>query len=54
MSDNGCGFDSANPPKKEGHHSVGLDNIRERLKYLGGTMEIESAIGAGTQVRIII
>ena len=56
MSDNGCGFDQtqSNVSETKEHHSVGLDNIRERLGYLGGTMEIQSAVGQGTRVSIII
>lgn len=54
MSDNGCGFDVSAVPEGGAHRSVGLDNIRERLQYLGGRMEIASQIGCGTQVTITI
>ena len=54
MSDNGCGFDVSAVSEKGAHKSVGLANIRERLHYLGGRMDIESAIGQGTTVRISI
>ena len=34
------------------HGGFGLFNIRERLKLMGGTVEIHSIIGEGTTVRI--
>ena len=54
VADNGCGFDSSSTERTGPHKSVGLDNIRERLGYLGGSMEIDSVIGEGTAVTIII
>jgi signal transduction histidine kinase len=56
IEDNGCGFDvGANRAKpgnlKTGNHGgLGLDGMRERLSLIGGTLEVESAIGAGTTI----
>ena len=51
--DDGVGFDT-NALLDERKH-VGLRNIRERLKVMvNGTLEIESTVGVGTKVTIII
>ena len=53
VKDNGNGFDpDAAPGPNEGH--FGLLGIRERLKALNGTLEIESARGAGAKFKITI
>ena len=53
VSDDGVGFDT-NALLDERKH-VGLRNIRERLKVMvGGTLEIESTVGVGTNVLIKI
>lgn len=58
VSDNGSGFDSSAPAnaaheksRRTGH---GLDNMRERLKMVGGRCEINSEAGQGTTVRFAI
>lgn len=52
IMDDGVGYD-VNEMKKE--ESVGLDNVRFRLKYMvKGRMNIESSPGNGTKVTIII
>lgn len=51
IEDNGCGFDvSATVAKPGAQRGLGLDGIRERLSLIGGTLEIESAIGSGTTI----
>ena len=51
IEDNGCGFDvGAMTAKAGGYRGLGLDGMRERLLLIGGTLEIESAIGAGTTI----
>ena len=53
VEDNGMGFNT-NELLDERKH-VGIRNIRERLKAMvGGTLEIESTVGAGTKVFITI
>lgn len=49
IEDNGKGFDSSDPAKKEG---LGLKNIRTRVEYLKGTVEFNSRPGKGTLVAI--
>jgi signal transduction histidine kinase len=46
VSDNGAGFNIDSEPA----YSNGLRNLRERMKALGGTCEIESAPGKGTRI----
>lgn len=51
IEDNGCGFDVGTVAAKAGaYRGLGLDGMRERLTLLGGMLEIESAIGAGTTI----
>ena len=53
VKDNGGGFDPDSVPgPNEGH--FGLLGIRERLKALNGTLEIESASGAGSKFKITV
>ena len=53
VTDDGVGFDTSALLDERKH--VGLRNIRERLKVMvNGTLEIESAPGAGTKVSITI
>jgi signal transduction histidine kinase len=53
VEDHGVGFDPkvVHDPKKT--RGLGLFSIRERLDYLGGSMEIYSAIGKKTAVTLI-
>ena len=49
VRDDGCGFDpSAVPGIGQGH--FGLQGVRERMRHLKGSVDIESASGAGTYV----
>ena len=51
VEDNGCGFDVGALGAKAGNHrGLGLDGMRERLSLVGGTLDVESAIGAGTTI----
>ncbi len=47
--DRGCGFDLA-----DHHPGMGLRSMRERVTMLNGRFNIESKIGAGTHVQIVI
>lgn len=51
VSDNGIGFDPAQPPKSS---SFGLLGIRERLAPLGGTLAISSSKSHGTTVTLTV
>ncbi len=51
FEDNGCGFDpTAVPGQYDGH--FGLQGMRERTKRLGGQIELSSAPGHGTILRV--
>ncbi len=47
VKDNGKGF---NPENTEAGY--GLENMRRRAEELGGTFEISSAVGVGTEIRV--
>ncbi len=49
ISDNGCGFDPQQKP-----NGIGLRSIRERAESISGQVTIESTIGKGTCVNVII
>jgi signal transduction histidine kinase len=52
IEDNGCGFDAEtllqNLAEGATPDRLGLLGIKERLESVGGTLDIESAIGQGT------
>jgi PAS domain S-box-containing protein len=53
VEDDGIGFVASgvtDRPRKEG--GFGLFNVRERLEYLGGRMEMESQPGQGTRITL--
>jgi signal transduction histidine kinase len=55
VQDNGAGFDPCAislATKKSGQ--LGLFSVRERIGYLGGKVEIESAPGSGSRITIIL
>ena len=52
IRDEGRGFDPARVvPAEDGETGMGLVGMRERLRLLGGRLEIESAPGGPTTVR---
>lgn len=53
VRDEGAGFDLAKLDGDESVGGFGLFSIRERLRVLGGKMEVESAPGEGTTVRLL-
>jgi len=52
--DNGRGFDVAKVRNRPGNGSFGLAEIRERVRILGGRLEIESQPGAGTHLAVTV
>jgi signal transduction histidine kinase len=51
LRDNGVGFDTSQLFSAIGESKgFGLFNIRERLDFLGGSLELESKVGKGTKV----
>jgi len=51
IEDNGKGFDSTNPEFKAG---MGLGNLRSRINFLNGKVEVASQPGSGTLVSVYI
>ncbi|WP_118976497.1 sensor histidine kinase [Taibaiella koreensis] len=49
VEDNGKGWDSAHPTQRSG---IGLDNVRNRVEFLRGKMDIRSTPGKGTAVDV--
>ena len=50
VEDDGVGFDPEAPGTRS--RRLGLTSMEERAQRLGGTLEINSAPGAGTTVRL--
>lgn len=53
VADDGCGFD-VNAPRADTSRHLGLIGMRERAAELGGTMELYSTIGGGTEVTVVV
>jgi len=51
LSDDGRGFDAADPKFRWSH---GIMGMRQRVRALGGQFELESAPGAGTTLHVSI
>jgi signal transduction histidine kinase len=52
VMDDGCGFDAAHAlPTEAGH--FGLLGMRERAEKMGGSLQITSAPGKGTSIRVV-
>lgn len=52
IEDNGCGFDPASPPRRPGGGN-GLENMRERLRGIGGRFECSRVPAGGTRIALI-
>ena len=50
VEDDGKGFDSSVPTEKP--KGLGLFSVRERLRHIGGKLEIESKRGKGTHITL--
>ncbi len=53
IRDNGIGFDGNAVLVRGGERGLGLIGIRERLNALGGSLEIASVPGQGTELRVM-
>ena len=54
VEDDGVGFDTdLLTPEGSGRKRFGLFSIRERLRYLGGHLQVESSPGGGTKVSMM-
>ena len=54
VSDDGVGFDVTQALEPSAKNSYGLFSIRQRLGFIGGSMFIDSAPGAGTTVMLTL
>jgi PAS domain S-box-containing protein len=55
IRDNGKGFDYISlAEKRKKHRGLGLDGMKERVTYLGGTVEVTSKVHKGTEVVVQI
>lgn len=54
VRDNGCGLDPSRLGSTHSQGHFGLRQMRERILELGGTLDINSAIGKGTELVITI
>jgi len=55
VKDDGVGIDYMNGIwRKKKKRGFGLFNIRQRIEYLGGKLEVESTIGHGTHVTLLL
>jgi len=52
VGDDGIGFDPARDAERMGHY--GLTGLRERARQAGGTLEMESAAGKGSTLKVKI
>jgi signal transduction histidine kinase len=53
VADDGLGFDPEATPSGQGRH-LGMISMRERAAEIGGTMELRSRIGGGTEVAVAV
>ncbi len=54
ISDEGKGFDPTSLKRGEPSRGLGLFSIQQRLKHMGGLMEIDTAPGDGTRITLIM
>ena len=54
VEDNGVGFDYESLKKSGDLTRIGLTGIMERVSYLGGAFSINSVIGKGTTLKIVL
>ncbi|SPE50070.1 putative Histidine kinase [Verrucomicrobia bacterium] len=52
VQDNGCGFEPTTITAAEGH--FGVQGMRERLSAIGGSLQIHSHPGQGTELRVSV
>jgi signal transduction histidine kinase len=52
VADDGVGFDPAAVSRRAVSDSFGLFSIRERLRHLGGRMDVDTAPGRGSRITV--
>lgn len=50
LRDNGVDFDATKGDRQNGERSLGLTGVKERVRQVGGRIEIRSSSGGGTEV----
>jgi signal transduction histidine kinase len=51
VADDGAGFD---PSLAEQRHGLGLGLMQQRVAELGGTLQLDSTLGKGTTVQVLL
>jgi len=54
IGDDGCGFGPTNSHQPSKHHGWGLMIMQERAAAVGAELQVESAIGHGTQITVTL
>ena len=54
VKDDGVGFIPGTEPKPGSRRSFGLVGMKERVEILGGTFDLKSEPGKGTEIRVIV
>jgi len=54
IRDDGSGFEAADVLARRGDPALGLVGTRDRVEALGGTLDIASAPGTGTELLVLI
>jgi len=54
VKDNGQGFDPASRPVDSGRPHYGQQDINERVQLLGATLNVNSVVGSGTCVEVVL
>lgn len=54
IRDNGCGFETGSVMNHKGKDSFGLLGMKERVELLAGDLDISSAPGLGTEIKVTI
>jgi signal transduction histidine kinase len=54
VADDGIGFDPMAVSQRAVSDSFGLFSIRERLRHLGGRMDVDAAAGRGSRVTVVL
>jgi two-component system sensor histidine kinase UhpB len=52
--DNGVGFESGDALRGDARSGLGLASIRERVELVRGTMNVESSVGRGTRLYVVV
>lgn len=54
IEDDGVGFDTSDVEAGRKRNSLGMVNLRERTEMLGGMLDIQSQLGKGTKISVMV